>query len=174
MAETERRRRRHRHSPSAGTSADSRPPADPRPPADSTPPDVAEPGSTEVGATAATPPVHDPEPDQSVTAASDQSVTTASERRVGAARPGDPASIHRPRRQTLGRSGPTTAADDRDTDRGLRGLVGSGTSQVSTTTALRARDASRPRAADLTAAEESLTIVRRHWVPRDELPRRDR
>ncbi|WP_430783311.1 hypothetical protein [Actinoplanes sp. G11-F43] len=62
--------------------------------------------------------------------------------------------------------------DDRDSERGLRGLVGSGSSQVSVGAALRARDASRPSDDDLAEAERSLTIVRRNWLPREELPRR--
>jgi hypothetical protein len=36
---------------------------------------------------------------------------------------------------------------------------------------MRARDASRPTDDDLAAAERDLVIIRRHWVPRDELPR---
>jgi hypothetical protein len=59
-----------------------------------------------------------------------------------------------------------------DVERGLRSLVGAGSSQVSVIAAMRARDASRPTEEDLAAAEESLQIVRRGWVPRDELPRR--
>lgn len=59
-----------------------------------------------------------------------------------------------------------------DIERGLRSLVGAGSSQVSVIAAMRARDASRPTEADLAEAEESLQIVRRGWVPRDELPRR--
>src|SRR5690349_1535365 len=61
--------------------------------------------------------------------------------------------------------------EDMVTERGLRGLVGGGASQVSVAAALRARDAGRPSDADLTAAEEELVIVRRGWVPREELPR---
>jgi hypothetical protein len=57
------------------------------------------------------------------------------------------------------------------TERGLRGLVGGGASQVSVAAALRARDAARPSGADVAAAEEELIIVRRGWVPREELPR---
>ncbi|SBT49831.1 hypothetical protein GA0070621_3569 [Micromonospora narathiwatensis] len=56
-------------------------------------------------------------------------------------------------------------------ERGLRGLVGSGSSQVSVTAALRARDAARPTDADLAEAEARVVIVRRNWVPREELPR---
>jgi len=66
----------------------------------------------------------------------------------------------------------TSSPEDQENDRGLRGLVGSGTSQVNTHAALRARDASRPDDADLAEAEKGLVIVRRHWVPREELPRR--
>lgn len=63
-------------------------------------------------------------------------------------------------------------ADDRDSERGLRGLVGPGTSQVSPGAALRARDAARPTDTDLAAAERDLVIVRRNWVPREALPGR--
>jgi hypothetical protein len=54
----------------------------------------------------------------------------------------------------------------------LRGLVGSGSSQVSVGAALRARDAARPSEAQLADAEQNLMIVRRNWTPREELPRR--
>ncbi|PZG20675.1 hypothetical protein C1I95_09225 [Micromonospora craterilacus] len=57
-------------------------------------------------------------------------------------------------------------------ERGLRGLVGSGSSQVSVTAAMRARDAARPTDEDLAAAAARIVIVRRNWTPRDELPRR--
>lgn len=57
-------------------------------------------------------------------------------------------------------------------ERGLRGLVGSGPSQVGISGALRARDAARPTAADLAAADADLVIVRRHYVPPDHLPGR--
>jgi hypothetical protein len=59
-----------------------------------------------------------------------------------------------------------------DVERGLRSLVGAGSSQVSVVAAMRARDASRPSEEDVARAEETLAIVRRGWVPRDELPRR--
>jgi hypothetical protein len=64
---------------------------------------------------------------------------------------------------------PGEAADSDSTqaERGLRGLVGSGSSQVPPSAALRARDAARPSAADLDRANVELTLVRRHWVPRD-------
>lgn len=61
--------------------------------------------------------------------------------------------------------------DDGTGERGLRGLVGGGSSQVNVRAAMRARDAARPTAADLAAAERDLTIVRRGWVPREDLPR---
>ena len=61
--------------------------------------------------------------------------------------------------------------DDPSTERGLRGLVGGGSSQVNVAAAMRARDASRPGDEHLAAAEADLPIVRRGWVPRDELPR---
>lgn len=70
------------------------------------------------------------------------------------------------------RRAPGGAAEDRDGERGLRGLVGSGASQVNVSAALRARDAARPTEADLAEAEEKLVVIRRHWVPREELPRR--
>ncbi|MGA8114752.1 MAG: hypothetical protein WCA46_13895 [Actinocatenispora sp.] len=54
-----------------------------------------------------------------------------------------------------------------DGERGLRGLVGSGSTQVTVTAAMRARDAARPTDEDLRTAERELTIIRRHWVPRD-------
>jgi hypothetical protein len=63
-------------------------------------------------------------------------------------------------------------ADDPQSERGLRGLVGGGSSQVSLGAALRARDATRPSEADLAAAEAELVIVRRGWLPREDLPPR--
>ena len=52
-------------------------------------------------------------------------------------------------------------------ERGLRGLIGGGSSQVTPAAAMRARDAARARPEDLARAEAELTIVRRHWSPRD-------
>jgi hypothetical protein len=63
------------------------------------------------------------------------------------------------------------ASDETPTERGLRGLVGGGSSQVSVTAALRARDAARPTETDIATAETELVIVRRGWIPRDDLPR---
>src|SRR5262245_17282220 len=62
---------------------------------------------------------------------------------------------------------PVTEADAGAAERGLRGIVGGGSSQVTPGAALRARDAARPRPADLERAETELTIVRRNWTPRD-------
>jgi hypothetical protein len=77
----------------------------------------------------------------------------------------------RPVRATRGRpvSGAGVVGDE--SERGLRGLVGSGSSQVSVGAALRARDAARPTEDHLADAEANLTIVRRNWTPREELPR---
>ncbi|MFI5496893.1 hypothetical protein [Actinoplanes sp. NPDC051859] len=47
--------------------------------------------------------------------------------------------------------------------------MGSGSSQVSLAAAMRARDAARPDDGQLADAERTLTIVRRNWVPREEL-----
>ena len=57
-----------------------------------------------------------------------------------------------------------------DAERGLRGIVGAGPSQVTGASAMRARDAARPTAADLAAAERDVVIVHRHYVPPDALP----
>lgn len=68
-------------------------------------------------------------------------------------------------------SGAGAGGDDRESERGLRGLVGSGSSQVSVAAAMRARDAARPSDEQLAEAEANLTIVRRNWMPREDLPR---
>jgi hypothetical protein len=52
-------------------------------------------------------------------------------------------------------------------ERGLRGLVGSGSSQVTVGAAMRARDAARPGEEELARAEADLAVVRRYWSPRD-------
>jgi hypothetical protein len=52
-----------------------------------------------------------------------------------------------------------------DAERGLRGIVGAGPSQVGVVGAMRTRDAARPTPEDLAAAERELMIVRRHYVP---------
>ncbi|MFB9186965.1 hypothetical protein ACFFX1_53335 [Dactylosporangium sucinum] len=61
--------------------------------------------------------------------------------------------------------------DEVVSERGLRGLVGGGASQVSVSAAMRARDAARPTDEDLAAADRDLQIIRRGWVPREELTR---
>lgn len=71
------------------------------------------------------------------------------------------------RRRHRGRS--DDDADDHELERGLRGLIGMGASQVSLSAALRARDAARPTDEDMARAEAELEIVRRGWVPRDTL-----
>lgn len=71
-----------------------------------------------------------------------------------------------PRHPTTPPEPPQRAArDDDDSERGLRGLIGAGNSQVSPTAALRARDAARPTADDLATADRDLTLIRRHWSP---------
>lgn len=59
--------------------------------------------------------------------------------------------------------------DDADLERGLRGLIGPGASQVSLSAAMRARDAARVTDEDITRAETELEIIRRGWQPRDPL-----
>jgi hypothetical protein len=55
-------------------------------------------------------------------------------------------------------------------ERGLRGLVGAGPSQVGVRAAMRARDAARPTAEDLAEAERDVVVVRRNYTPPDQLP----
>jgi hypothetical protein len=80
----------------------------------------------------------------------------------------DPGEVPSPRPRPRLPRAPTSGGgyvDERDVERGLRGLVGSGSSQVSVGAALRARDAARPTEAHLAEAERSLAIVRRNWSP---------
>jgi hypothetical protein len=78
----------------------------------------------------------------------------------------------RPARPTYGRRpSPDNGAGGDEVERGLRGLVGSGSSQVSVGAALRARDAARPTDEQLADADANLAIVRRNWMPREDLPR---
>ncbi|MGW5015790.1 hypothetical protein ACWEOR_27470, partial [Micromonospora chalcea] len=68
---------------------------------------------------------------------------------------------------------------DRGVRIGVAGVGGGGhreilPTQVSVTAALRARDAARPTDDDLAAAEERVVLIRRNWVPREELPRNGR
>ncbi|PWR13059.1 hypothetical protein DKT68_01670 [Micromonospora acroterricola] len=67
-----------------------------------------------------------------------------------------------------------SSGEERDGERGLRGLVGSGSSQVGLSAALRARDGARPTDDDLAEAEARVVVVRRNWVPREDLPRSPR
>jgi hypothetical protein len=60
--------------------------------------------------------------------------------------------------------------EPKETDRTLRGLVGSGPSQLGLEAAMRARDASRPTPEDLAEAEAEVVIVRRQYVPTESLP----
>ena len=154
MAEPERRRRRVRPSTAAA-----RPPAVP---ADHGP--AGEPAEAEPAA-GGMPPVGRP-----TSAAGTGRPTSA----AGAGKPSSGAGTG------LATSGagvgrPTSGAgiggDEREAERGLRGLVGSGSSQVSVSAALRARDAARPTEEQLADADRDLTIVRRNWTPREDLPR---
>jgi len=135
---------------SAAGSGTSEPVAEepPRPP---TPNDIAELGGT----FAMTAEVLDPEVPEPEETREEAAVETEYERPAG----DDVAS-------------PERTGDDPQTERGLRGLVGGGSSQVSVEAAMRARDAARPTDADLAAAERDLVIVRRGWVPREDLPPR--
>lgn len=90
--------------------------------------------------------------------------------------PDPPAEPARPARSRSAKADPLAEPDaawagaDLDpalAERGLRGLVGGGSSQVSPQAAMRARDAARPRPEDLARAEAELQIVRRYWTPRD-------
>ena len=92
------------------------------------------------------------------------SMTSAAEDPIRPASPARPPRV----RPTSGAGAP---GDDREAERGLRGLVGSGSSQVSVGAALRARDAARPTDAQLAEAEANLVIVHRNWMPREDLPR---
>ena len=76
-----------------------------------------------------------------------------------------------PKKARAGFAGRPRPAPGDEAERGLRGLVGSGSSQVSVGAALRARDAARPTDAQIAEAEQTLAIVRRNWTPREDLPR---
>ncbi|GIF15305.1 hypothetical protein [Actinoplanes teichomyceticus] len=88
------------------------------------------------------------------------------------AAPGPPPAAPGPPRPAKRPAPSGGAGEEREAERGLRGLVGSGSSQVSVGAALRARDASRPTDEQLAEAERDLVIVRRNWLPREDLPRR--
>ncbi|WP_018252039.1 hypothetical protein [Salinispora mooreana] len=74
--------------------------------------------------------------------------------------------------QSGGRPARVRRGGAEESERGLRGLVGAGSSQVSVTAAMRARDATQPTEQDLAEAEARVVLVRRNWVPREDLPRR--
>jgi hypothetical protein len=52
-------------------------------------------------------------------------------------------------------------------ERGLRDIVGAGSSQLGVSGALRGRDVNRPTDEDLAEAERDVVIVRRNWKPDD-------
>jgi len=72
----------------------------------------------------------------------------------------------RPARQEPpgGHSGEQPTAPPR-VERGLRNLVGAGSSQLGVSGALRGRDVNRPTEQDLAEAERETVIVRRNWKP---------
>ncbi len=198
MAEPERRRRRLRASSSSATADSDKTEAGPAEdgPADAAPAEdgsaeaapaadgSAEAGPVEVGSAGAGPvevgPIEAPKPGPPAIAkpvpadltrtgpAQPDSDEPTAETAAIVDGPGEPAGARVPRR-----SRPTSGAplDDREAERGLRGLVGSGSSQVSVGAALRARDAARPTDAQVADAEQNLPIVRRNWTPREDLPR---
>jgi hypothetical protein len=52
-------------------------------------------------------------------------------------------------------------------ERGLRDIVGAGSSQLGVSGALRGRDVNRPTDEDLLEAARDVVIVRRNWKPDD-------
>lgn len=91
---------------------------------------------------------------------------------VGAAQPAPAPPVERPPAEGTEAARPKWRPGRRpDLERGLRGIVGAGPSQVGVVGAMRARDAAQPTAEDLAAAEQDLVIVRRHYVPPDADPR---
>ena len=160
MAEPERRRRRLRPS-SSSTPAAPVPPADDAPPVPSPGPHLTGDSARAASASAVTTEGTAPPPGAPTEAIADETPAVPAER---------PPRAVPPRRNGNG-GGNGSPTDDREAERGLRGLVGSGSSQVSVGAALRARDAARPTDKDLADADRNLTIVRRNWVPREELPR---
>ncbi len=89
--------------------------------------------------------------------------------------PGHPPDHGRPAGEGPGRIYRTPREDH--SERSLRALVTTRSTQVSPSAAMRAREAAMPTAADLLAAEADLVVVRRHYVPPTALAagrRRDR
>jgi hypothetical protein len=143
------------------------------PPADEPPAEVAEVAAAVEEAEPAEP-VHKPGP-RVASAVTGTLADPVGEPADGSGTPGVADRIQRPlrvaaRRPTFG-AGPGPGGDEREAERGLRGLVGSGSSQVSVGAAMRARDAARPTAEQFADAEDNLPIVRRNWMPREDLPR---
>jgi hypothetical protein len=188
MGEPERRRRRLRPPSSASAAAEAPATETPGAAPGSDPVIAPETGTTDVESTptVATTAIEDPDlvedPAAVLDVAAVLDAAVVADRAVGAdpAVVGDPgprptrtAFVARPPRVPGVRptSGAGAGGDDREGERGLRGLVGSGSSQVSVGAALRARDASRPTDAHLAEAEQNLAIVRRNWLPREDLPR---
>jgi len=68
-----------------------------------------------------------------------------------------------PRADPPARAKPKARGDS--ADRGLRGLVGAGPSQLGVSGALRGRDVNRPSDDDLAEAERDVVLVRRNWKP---------
>jgi hypothetical protein len=162
MAEPERRRRRLRPSSSSASPAT-----------------VPAPGVETPGTPATAPMTEQPRPP---TTEQPRPPTTEQPRPPVSDQPRPPMEQARPprtppsRRPTSGAGTGAGAAsagpEDREAERGLRGLVGSGSSQVSVGAAMRARDAARPTDEQLADAAANLPIVRRNWQPREELPKR--
>lgn len=69
------------------------------------------------------------------------------------------------KRRGRSRSPERTSDPGAEAERGLRGLVGAGPSQVGISGAMRARDAARPTEADEAAAEDKVRLVRRNYKP---------
>jgi hypothetical protein len=74
-----------------------------------------------------------------------------------------PRTAQRPAQTQQPTRGPRPAREG--VERGLRDIVGGGSSQLGVSGAMRARDVDRPTAEDLAAAERDLVIVRRNWKP---------
>lgn len=81
--------------------------------------------------------------------------------------PGRPSGDRRPG-DSGGRRG--RPAGPESSERSLRSLVTTRSTQVPSTAAMRAREVALPDAADLAEAEAELVIVRRHYVPPTSLP----
>jgi len=83
---------------------------------------------------------------------------------AGSGTPGEPPRASSPGSGEPARGSGRPPRDD-PSERSLRSLVTTRSTQVSPTAALRAREVALPSAADLDAAEAELVVVRRHYVP---------